>query len=205
MNNDKGNMNFPGNSAGKESTCNAGDPGLILGREDPLEKEQATHSGIHGLPWWLRQSSICLQCRRPGFNPWVGKIPWRRAWQSTPVFLPGESPWTEEPGGLQSIGSQRAGHKRTAKDSIAQQEDIFHMISVETVVNMSPHFTNPTLSLFLWIPHTQNPHQQAQKLYSSLISSFSGSIFVDSHPEPKHFQGMSNAVVNRAERTLAFT
>ena len=30
-----------------------------------------------------------------GFDPWVGKIPWRRAWQPTPVFLPGESPWTE--------------------------------------------------------------------------------------------------------------
>ena len=28
---------------------------------------------------------------RPGFNPWVGKIPWRRAWQPTPVFLPAES------------------------------------------------------------------------------------------------------------------
>ena len=28
---------------------------------------------------------------RPGFDPWVGKIPWRRAWKSTPVFLPGES------------------------------------------------------------------------------------------------------------------
>ena len=29
------------------------------------------------------------------------------AWQSAPVFLPGESPWTEEPGGLQAVGSQR--------------------------------------------------------------------------------------------------
>ena len=37
----------------------------------------------------------------------VGKIPWRKAWQPTPVFLPGESPWTEEPGGLQSMGSQK--------------------------------------------------------------------------------------------------
>ena len=36
-------------------------------------------------------------------GPWVGKIPWRRAWQPTPVFLPGESPCTEEPGGLQSM------------------------------------------------------------------------------------------------------
>ena len=31
-----------------------------------------------------------LQCRRPVFSPWVGKIPWRGAWQPTPVFMPGE-------------------------------------------------------------------------------------------------------------------
>ena len=37
--------------------------------------------------------------------------PWRRAWQPTAVFLPGEFPWTEEPGGLQSTGSQRVGHE----------------------------------------------------------------------------------------------
>ena len=55
------------------------------------------------LPWWLRQYSVCLQCGRPGFHPWVRKIPWRRKWQPTPVFLPekshgprslvGYSPW----------------------------------------------------------------------------------------------------------------
>ena len=33
----------------------------------------------------------CRRCKRHGFDPWVGKIPWRRAWQPTPVFLPGES------------------------------------------------------------------------------------------------------------------
>ena len=43
------------------------------------------------LPWWLRWQSICLQCGRPEFDPWVGKISWRRKWQPTPVFLPGES------------------------------------------------------------------------------------------------------------------
>ena len=32
-----------------------------------------------------------LQCRRPGFDSWVGKIPWRREWKPTPVFLPGKS------------------------------------------------------------------------------------------------------------------
>ena len=41
--------------------------------------------------------------------------PWRKAWQPTLVFLPGESPWTEEPGGLQSLGSQRVGHDREIK------------------------------------------------------------------------------------------
>ena len=39
-----------------------------------------------GLPWWL----ICLQCGRPGFDPWLGKIPWRRKWRPTPVLLPGK-------------------------------------------------------------------------------------------------------------------
>ena len=33
----------------------------------------------------------CLQCRRPGFNPWVGKVPKRRKGLPTPVFLPIES------------------------------------------------------------------------------------------------------------------
>ena len=80
-------------------------------------------------------SRICLQCGRPGFDPWVGKIPWRRVWQPTPVFLSGEShgaaaarlmrekamatpssplawkiPWTEEAGRLQSMKSLRVGH-----------------------------------------------------------------------------------------------
>ena len=39
-----------------------------------------------------------------------GSFPWRRALQPTPVFLPGESPWTEEPEGLHSMGSQKARH-----------------------------------------------------------------------------------------------
>ena len=34
---------------------------------------------------------VHLQCRRPGYKPWVGKISWRREWQLTPVLLPGES------------------------------------------------------------------------------------------------------------------
>ena len=51
----------------------------------------------------------CKRHKRRGFNLWAGKIPWKRAWQPTPLFLPRESPCTEEPGRLQSIGSQRVG------------------------------------------------------------------------------------------------
>ena len=43
----------------------------------------------------------------------VGCLGWedpRKAWQPTPVLFPGELPWTEEPGRLQSMGSQRVGH-----------------------------------------------------------------------------------------------
>ena len=53
----------------QESACSAGDQGSILGREDPLEKDMATHAST--LAWRI--------------------------------------PWTEEPGGLQSMGQQRAG------------------------------------------------------------------------------------------------
>ena len=42
------------------------------------------------LPWWHIWKSVCLQCGRPGFEPWVGQIPWRRKWQSTLVLLPGK-------------------------------------------------------------------------------------------------------------------
>ena len=45
-----------------------------------------------------------------GLIPGVGKIPWRRKWQTTPVFLSGESHWTEVPGGLESKESQRVEH-----------------------------------------------------------------------------------------------
>ena len=44
----------------------------------------------------------CRSHRRHGFDPWVGKGPWKRKWQPTPVFLPGKIPWRKEPGRLQS-------------------------------------------------------------------------------------------------------
>ena len=62
-----------------------------------------------GFPGITRGKGPTCLCRRPkrrGFNPWVRNIPWSMAWQFTQVFLPGESPWTEDPGRLQSIALQ---------------------------------------------------------------------------------------------------
>ena len=44
--------------------------------------------------WWHSGKKFTHQHRRsgrPGFDPWMGKVPWRRKWQATPVFLPGKS------------------------------------------------------------------------------------------------------------------
>ena len=43
-----------------------------------------------GFPGGSDCKRICLQCRRPELEPWVRKIPWRKAWLPTLVFLPGE-------------------------------------------------------------------------------------------------------------------
>ena len=59
-----------------------------------------------GFPGGASGNEPC-QCRRHkrcGFDPWVGKIPWSRAWQSTPVYLPGESHGQKDLMGLQSMG-----------------------------------------------------------------------------------------------------
>ena len=44
-----------------------------------------------GFPGGSVVKNLPAQCRRHRFDPWVRKMPWRRAWQPTPVFLPGES------------------------------------------------------------------------------------------------------------------
>ena len=75
----------------------------------PLMLLDESMEGILGFLGGASGKEPTCQCRRHkrlGFDPWVGKIPWRRAWQPSPAFLPEESP--EKLG--RSIGSQRVGH-----------------------------------------------------------------------------------------------
>ena len=61
------------------------------------KNEMQLLKNIQGFPGdSVRKELICnagdhLQCRKPAFHPWVGKIPWKRKRQPTPVFLPGKS------------------------------------------------------------------------------------------------------------------
>ena len=68
-------------------------------------------------PRWLSGKELSSQCRRGKkrhrFNPWVREIPWRRAWQPTPVFLPGESH------GLRSLGA--TVHGVTKESNVTKQ------------------------------------------------------------------------------------
>ena len=57
---------------------------------------------------WLRWKRLCLQCRRPRFDPWIRKIPCRRKWHPTPVFLLGNPMdrgawWVIVRGGLKEL------------------------------------------------------------------------------------------------------
>ena len=77
-------MGFPCGSDSEESTCNAGDPGLIPGSQNPLEKGMA-------IPWQISKGYLDK-----------GKYPGNiLAWRIS---------WTEEPSGLQFKGSQRRRH-----------------------------------------------------------------------------------------------
>ena len=63
----------------------------VGGREAQEGGDICIYLWLIDFPGGSDDKSICLQCWRPGFNPWIGKIPWRRKWQPTPLLLPGKS------------------------------------------------------------------------------------------------------------------
>ena len=78
----------------------------FVGQEDSLEKGMASHSSVLGASLVAQTVKNLLIMQETWARFLIGKISWRRKWLLTPVFLPGEIPWTEEPGGLQSTGSE---------------------------------------------------------------------------------------------------
>ena len=84
-----------------------------------------------GSPGGINSKVSTCQCRRHKrcrFDPWVRKIPWRRKWQipqkrkwqPTLVFLPWQIPWTEEPGGSQSMGVTQSQSRLSDKPTVTR-------------------------------------------------------------------------------------
>ena len=74
---------------------------ILLPRKFHEQRSLAGYSpwSYYGLPWWLRQYTVCLQRRTLGFNHWVREIPWKREWLPIRVVLPGESQGQRNLGG----------------------------------------------------------------------------------------------------------
>ena len=94
----------PDSSVGKESACNAADPGCSIPGSGRSPGEGTGYSLQYSWASLAAQLVKSLQCGRPGFDPWVGKISWRRQRLPTPVFWPGEFQ------GLYSPWARRVGH-----------------------------------------------------------------------------------------------
>ena len=79
-----------------------------------------------GLPRWLSSKESARRCRRHTFDPWVGKIPCRRKWQPTPVFLLRKSHGQRSLAGYSTRGSQRVEHD-LATEHTHEQQRLLHL------------------------------------------------------------------------------
>ena len=68
------------------------------------------HTYIDGVLWGLSCKESACQCRRCAFSLWVQKIPWRKKWQLTSVYLPGESHGQRRLAGYSPCGCKSVGH-----------------------------------------------------------------------------------------------
>ena len=93
---------------------------------------------LEGFPSWLSGKEFAFQCRKCVFNPRVRKIPWRKKWQPTPVFLPGKSH-----GQRSLVGCSPWGHKGsdTTKDLHTWHSRQWLLFTIHTSYSFFPVFT----------------------------------------------------------------
>ena len=108
-------------------------------RQSLFPKAKLREKHFVGFPGGASGKESACQCRRHkrhGFNPWVGKIPWRRARQPTPVFLPGESH-----GQRSLVGNSPQGHKESDITEATQPTGT----EVPSTTHISPIVKVPTM------------------------------------------------------------
>ena len=114
-----------------------------------------------GLPRSLSGKESACQCRKCKFDPWVGKIPWRRKWLPAPVFLPGKSHGQRSLAGYSPRDLKRVGHNwaslvaQTVKRLPAMWETWVLFLGQEDPLEKEMAIHSSTLA---WkIPWTQEP------------------------------------------------
>ena len=123
------------------------------------------------LPRWLSGRESACQCwrhRRRGFNSWVGKIPWRRKWQPTPVFLPGEPQGQRSLAGYSPWGC-KVGHNwvtEYSRNTVNYEEILRESASVE-IVSMFSSEMRKHLEEKLHVDSTSTPFGSA---FSALMA-----------------------------------
>ena len=124
--------------------------------------------GSLGLPAGARIKEPTCQsrrCKRLGFDPWVGKIPCRRTWQPTPVFLPAES--------MDGVAWQATVHRNAESDTTEE-------ISNSTCIYLQAMYTNliqfnglncdwETVLIYIWLLLPDSSQQIIPKLASCLL------------------------------------
>ena len=99
------------------------------------------HLLFHGLSWWLSGKASVCQCRRHRrhwFDPWVWKIPLRRKWQLTPVFLPGKSLGQRSLAGSSPWGCKELDTTEqlsTHTHSLCSRHDVFGLKKQNSISN----------------------------------------------------------------------
>ena len=111
------------------------------------------------LPLQLSWERICLQYRKPGFDPWVGKIPQRRKWQPTPVSMPRKSH-----GQRSLVGCSPRGHKELGTTERLTLRSGWALLVAQLVKN--PPAKQET---WVWSLGWEYPLEEGMTTYSSLL------------------------------------
>ena len=113
------------------------------------------------------KESAC-QCRRCGFDLWVRKIPWRRAWQPTPVFLPGESH------GQRSLaGYSPRGHRESdTAEQLSAHKELCKPLSFIRSANIIAQLQSTRHGHSLW-EHSSEESEGSVTVEVNILETFS--------------------------------
>ena len=122
------------------------------------------------LPSWLSGKELTCQFRRCKFDPWVRKVPWRRKWQPTPVFLPGKS------------HGQRS---KRCNQATKQQQTSTDSSNITMQTQYLPHLTSHKAAFLIFhIYYIAWPLCPPQGSKQSPLTSNSGSLSLPHSPKP---------------------